>query len=147
MNNQGKNVFDDNNQKKSWPCLRQSCSKSLIGLLSQFLVNFDYLWLLLEIPPCKNLWRTKCLKGNSVYCTTIRFTFPRTSKNIISTKFCVFSPLVCPVETRRSKFNYNWLKSGTFQTKFDKLCFLISTPSHYKMLCGKRLKILSLFEV
>ena len=36
--NQGKIVFDDNNQeKKSWACLGQTCSISLIVFLSQLL--------------------------------------------------------------------------------------------------------------
>ena len=37
--NLGKNVFDDNNQeRKSWACLGQTCSRSLIVLLSQLFV-------------------------------------------------------------------------------------------------------------
>ena len=38
-NNLGKIVFDDNNQeRKFWACLGQTCSRSLIVLLSQLLV-------------------------------------------------------------------------------------------------------------
>ena len=45
----GKNVFDDNNQeRKSWSCLAQTCSRSLIVILSQFsmilLINFGCFW-------------------------------------------------------------------------------------------------------
>ena len=37
--NLGKNVFDDNNQeRKSWACLGQTCTRSLIVFLSQFFV-------------------------------------------------------------------------------------------------------------
>ena len=37
--NLGKIVFDDNNQeKKSWACLGQTCSRSLIVFLSQLFV-------------------------------------------------------------------------------------------------------------
>ena len=37
--NPGKNVFDHNNQeRKSWACLRQPCSRSLIVFLSQLFV-------------------------------------------------------------------------------------------------------------
>ena len=37
--NLGKTVFDDNNQKKkSWACLEQTCSRSLIVFLSQLFV-------------------------------------------------------------------------------------------------------------
>ena len=36
----GKSVFDDNNQKKkSWACLGQTCSRSLIVFLSQIFVS------------------------------------------------------------------------------------------------------------
>ena len=36
----GKNVFDDNNQeRKSWACLGQTCSRYLIVFLSQLFVN------------------------------------------------------------------------------------------------------------
>ena len=37
--NLGKTVFDDNNQeRKSWSCLGQTCSRSLIVFLSQLFV-------------------------------------------------------------------------------------------------------------
>ena len=47
--NLGKNVFDDNNQeRKSWACLGQTCSRSLIVFLSQLflilLINFGCFW-------------------------------------------------------------------------------------------------------
>ena len=39
-NNLGRFVFDDNNQKrKLWACLEQSCSRSLIVFLSQLFVS------------------------------------------------------------------------------------------------------------
>ena len=38
--NLGKIVFDDNNQEmKSWACLGQTCSRSLIMFLTQLFVN------------------------------------------------------------------------------------------------------------
>ena len=38
-NNPGKNVFDGNNQeRKSWACLGQTCSRSVIVFLSQLFV-------------------------------------------------------------------------------------------------------------
>ena len=48
--NLGKLVFDDNNQERgSWDCLGQTCSRSLIVFLSHFFCDFvQYLWLLLE---------------------------------------------------------------------------------------------------
>ena len=47
--NQGKIVFDDNNQeRKSWACLGQTCSRSLIAFLSQrfvvLLIIFGCFW-------------------------------------------------------------------------------------------------------
>ena len=47
--NLGKVAFDDNNQeRKSWACLGQTCSRSLIVFLSKLFVNlliiFSCLW-------------------------------------------------------------------------------------------------------
>ena len=42
---------------------------------------------------------------------------------LISTKNGVFISLVGPSETGKSQLIYNWLKSGTFQPKFDKTYF------------------------
>ena len=42
---------------------------------------------------------------------------------ISSTKNRVFISLVGPSESGKSQFNYNWLKIGTFQPKFDKIYF------------------------
>ena len=47
--NLGKLVFDDNNQeRKPWACLGQTCSRSLIVFLSQLFVSllfiFDCFW-------------------------------------------------------------------------------------------------------
>ena len=42
---------------------------------------------------------------------------------LISTKSRVFISLVGPSETGKSQLNYNWLKIGTFQPKFDKIYF------------------------
>ena len=49
--NLGKIVFDDNNQeRKSWACLGQTCSRSLIVLLSQLFCHFvNHLWFLWRI--------------------------------------------------------------------------------------------------
>ena len=53
--NLGKIVFDDNNQeRKSWSCLGQTCSRSLIVFLSQLFV------ILLTIVGC--FWRIHLLK-------------------------------------------------------------------------------------
>ena len=47
--NLGEIVFDDNNQdRKSWSCLGQTCSRSLIVFLSKLsvilLINFGLFW-------------------------------------------------------------------------------------------------------
>ena len=42
---------------------------------------------------------------------------------LISTKNRVYISLVGPSETGKSQLNYNWLKIGTFQPKFDKIYF------------------------
>ena len=43
--------------------------------------------------------------------------------NLLSTKNHVLLLFVCPSETSKSKFLYNWLKTGPFQPKFDKTYF------------------------
>ena len=42
---------------------------------------------------------------------------------LISTKNRVFISLVGPSETGKTQLIYNWLKVGTFQSKFDKIYF------------------------
>ena len=42
---------------------------------------------------------------------------------LISPKNRVFISLVGPSETGKSHLIYNWLKTGTFQPKFDKIYF------------------------
>ena len=42
---------------------------------------------------------------------------------LISTKNRVFISLVGPSENGKSQLIYNWKKIGTFQPKFDKICF------------------------
>ena len=42
---------------------------------------------------------------------------------LISTKNRVFISLVGPSETGKPQLIYNWLTIGTFQPKFDKICF------------------------
>ena len=66
---------------------------------------------------------------------------------LISTKKFDFISLVGPSEAGKLQFNYNWLKNGTFQHNFDKYYFFINTFRHFMILCKKRLKISSLFQV
>ena len=58
--------------------------------------------------------------------------------NLISTTNRVLISLVGPSKTWKSQLIYNWLESGTFQPKIDN--FFVKTPSHFMMLCKKRLK-------
>ena len=59
------------------------------------------------------------------FCVVRQDTFyPHQDMNkLISTKNRVFISLVGPSETGKSQLIYNWLKIGTFQPKFDKICF------------------------
>ena len=54
-------------------------------------------------------------------CGTILFNLAKIVNKLIFTKYRVFISLVGPSETGKSQFIYNWLKIGTFQTKFDKI--------------------------
>ena len=122
--NLGKIVFDDNNQeRKSWACLGQTCSRSLIVFLSQLFV------ILLIIFGC--FWRihlTKTCDESTVWvgilCSAAGYIFlTKTMNKLIFTKNRVFFSLVGPSETGKSQLIYNWLKVGTFQPKFDKMYF------------------------
>ena len=117
-------VFDDNNQeRKSWACLGQTCSRSLIVFLSQLFV------VLLIIFGCFGEFTFHKLVTNQLFglefCAVRQDTFILTKflKKLISTKNPVFISLVGPSETGKSQFIYNWLKIGTIQPKFDKIYF------------------------
>ena len=123
----GKIVFDDNNQeRKSWSCLGQTCSRSLNVFLSQIFV------ILLIIFGC--FWRIHLSKtcGEStvwvgILCSAAGYFLPsprfKIKNKLISTKNRVFISLVGPSETGKSQLIYNWLNIGTFQPKFDKIYF------------------------
>ena len=122
--NLDKIVFDDNNQeRKSWACSAQTCSRSLILLLSQLFV------ILLIIFGC--FWRITFQKlvTNQLFwldfCAVRQDTFTLTKimNKLISTKNRVFFSLVGLSETGKSQLIYTWLKIGTFQSKFDKIHF------------------------
>ena len=123
--NLGKNVFDDNNQKrKSCACSGQTCSRSLIVFLAQLfvilLIIFGCFW---KKSPLRNLWRTNCLGWKFVQCGRIHFTLTKALNKLISTKHRDFISLVGPSETEKSQHVYNWLKIGTCKPKFDKIYF------------------------
>ena len=120
--NLGEIVFDDNNQERiSWACLGQTCSRSLNVFLSQL---FD---ILLIIFGC--FWRIhlpKTCDESTVWvgilCGRILFTIAKFMNKLISTKNRVLTSLAGPSETRKSQLIYNWPKIGTFQPTFDKFC-------------------------
>ena len=119
--NLGKIVFDDNNQeRKFWACLGQTCSRSLIVFLSQLfvvlLIIFGCFW---RIKLSKNLRPINCLSWNFVQCGRIQYTLTKIMNNITSAKIRVFISLVGPSETTKSLLTYKWLKIGTFQPRFD----------------------------
>ena len=118
-------VFDaDNQERKSWTCLGQSCSRCFVVFLARLFV------ILLIIFGC-SWWRINSLGGNFVYCSWIRFT-TKTMNKLISAKNRVFISLVGPPETGKPQLIYKWLKVGTFQPKLDKIYFLYqhSQPSY-----------------
>ena len=83
----------------------------------------DHLWMLLENSPLKNLGLINCLGWNFVQRGRIHFTFTKAMNKLISARNRVFISLVGPSETGKSQPNYNWLKIGSFQPKFDKIYF------------------------
>ena len=90
-------VFDDNNQlRKSWSYLGQSCYRYLIVFLFQLFVFLLTVWLLLENLLVKNFGRINCLVGNPVLCSTIHFTLTKKTNKINSTKKRVFLCLLNP---------------------------------------------------
>ena len=120
----GKIVSDNNNQeRKSWPSLGQTCSRFLIVVLSQLFV------ILLIYSVCFWTIRLWKLVTNPLYgwefCAVKQDTFyPHQDwEQVIFYKNCYFVSLAGHSETGNSQFTYNWLKKGTFQTKFDNACF------------------------
>ena len=127
--NLDKIVFDDQNfERRSWSCLGQTCSRSLIVFLSQIFV------ILLIICGC--FWRIRLAKAcdesslgrNLVQCHRINFTIAKVMNKLIFTKNRISISLVGPSNFGKRYLIHEWLKVGTFQPKFDQIFFL-STPS------------------
>ena len=123
--NLGKIDFDENHQeRKSWSCLGQTCSRSLIVFLSQlFVILLIIFACFCRIHISQNLWRINCLCWNFVQCGKIHFTRTKIMNKLISTKSRVFISLVGLSEIEKSQPIYNWRKIGTSQQKFDKSYF------------------------
>ena len=85
--NLDKIVSDDQNvERRSWPCLVQTCSRSLIVFLSLSCNTFDFLRLLLAYTFGPDWYRTYSLGRNLLQCKRIHFTFTKFLNNLISTK-------------------------------------------------------------
>ena len=132
-NSLGNIVFDDNNQeRKSWFCLEQACSRSLSVLLSQLFVIF------LNIFAC--IWRillSKTCDESTVWvrilCSAAGYILPsaRTWTSQFLQKNGVFISLVCPPETGKSQPIYNFPKIVIFQQNVTKITFFkYSQPLH-----------------
>ena len=125
--NLGKIVFDDTQKRKSWACLGQTCSRSLIVFLSQLfvilLIIFCCFWRIHLSKTCDN--QLSGLESCAVRQDTF---YPHQDyEQQTSTKYRVIISLVGPTETGKPQLTYNWLKIGTFQQKFDRICFFLST--------------------
>ena len=147
--NLGQFVFDDNNQqRKSWACLGQSCSRSLFVFLSQLfvvlLIIFSCFWKIHISKTCDEniVWVGICVVQQDAF-----YRHQDYEKVTSYKKNRAFISLVGPSETGKLQLFYNWFTNGTFQPKFEKFTFCTNILRHFMMLCKKRLKISSLFKV
>ena len=67
-------------------------------------------------------------------------------KSFNSRKNQVFISLVDPSETRKSRFFYNWLKTGTFQPNFDQVYFFDQQSQLFGDVMQKEIKILEFVQ-
>ena len=146
--NLDKLVFDDQNvERRSWSCLGQTCSRSLIVFFSpNFCKTLDFLRLLLPYTFGQDLWRTYSLGGNLVQCSRIHFTFTKFMNKLISIKNRILLSLVGPNDSGKTYLIHEWLKVGTFQPKIDKICFFYQHPQPIYDVLQKKLIILSSFK-
>ena len=127
-NTLGKIVFDNNNQeRKAWACLEQTCSRLLIVFLSQhfviLLILFGCFWRIHRSKTCEEsiVWGGNLCSAAGYILPSPRLehvNFYKKSSNI---------SLVDPSETRKSQLICNWLKIVLFQPKSDKIYFFLST--------------------
>ena len=61
-------------------------------------------------------------------CSGIYFTLTKVINKLISTKNRIFKSLVGPSDSGKTYLTHEWLKVGTFQPKFDKICFSYQHP-------------------
>ena len=144
--NLGKIDFDENHQeRKSWSCLGQTCSRSLIVFLSQlFVILLIIFGCFCRIHISQNLWRINCLGWNFVQCGRIHFTRTKIMNKLFSTKVeSLFYWLDCPKLKNRSLFTVGE-KLEHLNKSLTKFSFLINIPNLSTMLCWRKLKISSL---
>ena len=79
-------------------------------------------------------------------CGRIHFTLTKAMNTVISTKNLGFIPLVGPSETGKSQLIYNWLESGTFQPRFDKLYFFYQHSQPLYDVMQKAIEILEFVQ-
>ena len=84
--------------------------------------------LLLAYTIGQDLWRIYSLGRNLVQCCRIHFTFTKFMNKLISTKNRIFISLVGPSVSGKTYLRHEWLKVGTFQLKFEKICFFYQHP-------------------
>ena len=139
-------VFDDNNQeRKTWACLGQTCSRSLIVFLSQLLV------ILLIIFGC--FWRihlSKTCHESTVWvgilCNAAGYILP--SPRLWTSQFLqkiesLLHWLVHQKLEKRSFFTMGW-KLEHLNQGLTKFTFLVNFPNLFTMLCKRKLKVWSL---
>ena len=112
-----------------------------------FCITLEYLRLLLAYTFSSDFWRIYSLGRNLVQCRRINFTFTKFMNTLNSTKNRIYISLFGPSVSGKTYLIHAWLKFGTFQTKFDNICFSINTRNHSMMSCKKKLIILSLLNV
>ena len=139
-------VFDENNQeRKSWSCLGQTCSRSLSVFLFHLFV------ILLIIFGC--FWRihlSKTCDESTVWvgylCSVAGYILPppRSWTSFFLQKIeYLFHWLVPPKLKNRSLLTIGW-KLEHSHLSLTKFFTFINIPNIFKMLCKKKLDILSL---
>ena len=106
----------------------------------------EYICSPLDYSSFKNSCRIHSWTGKSVWCSGIHFTLAKTMNKLISAETCVLKSMRGPSETGESQFTIG-SKLEPFNQKLMKFTFFINNPSHFMMLCKKKLKILCLFKL
>ena len=141
----GKIDFDDNKQeKKSWACLGQTCSRSLIAFLSQLFVIFLPSLNAFGESTFEKLVLNQLFVLESCAMRQDTFYIHHDYEQVHFYTKWIFISLVPPSEPGKPQLIYNWLKIGTFQPKFDKIYFLINILKLFTMLWKMKWKFSSL---